>query len=104
MHPLADVAQKDLPFRDLPAPRARGRQNALTQLIARVLRAWMEGWTWYARHGLAPAAVEPVFPVRARSGARRAAPAPVIRHLALARSAPLSVAELYDCATPLGCP
>ncbi|HEU4559076.1 MAG TPA: hypothetical protein VFS20_14545 [Longimicrobium sp.] len=101
MHPLADVAQKDLPFDQLLAPRSRGRLNAL---IARVLRAWMDGWTWYARQGLAPAAVEPVFPPRALPRVRRAAPTRVIRRLALAPPAPLTVADLYDCATPLGCP
>ncbi len=102
MHPLANIAQQDLAFDELLAPRSRGARHKLSQLIARVLRAWMDGWTWYARQGLAPASVEPVFPPRAHPRARRAAPARVIRPLALAP--PLPVADLYDCATPLGCP
>lgn len=54
----------------------------LARAVTRLLRAWMAGWTWYARHGLAPASVEPVFPLRPRVRreallrSRRARPCP----------------------------
>ena len=101
MHPLVDIAQQDLSFDEPLAPHARGARSKLSRLAARVLRAWMTGWTWYARQGLAPAAVEPVYPFRARPGVRRVPPR-VARRITL--PAPIPVAQLYDCATPAGCP
>jgi len=72
----------------------------LARTFARVLRAWMEGWTWYAHQGFAPASVEPVFPFRgaARARTRRrsrrwAAPCP-----------PARFARLYGRGAGAGCP
>jgi hypothetical protein len=100
MHPdrTAHAAPRDLFAR--PAAGAP-RQPGFARVVSRVLHAWMEGWTWYARQGFAPAAVEPVFPFRVRGGARPA------RHASARRwvtpSVPRSVSLLRDCATGAGC-
>lgn len=100
MHPLADVAQQDLLPPTAPAPsRAMGFYRA-TQLVARVLRAWMDGWTWYARQGLSPAAVEPVFPFRRRA---RPVTTPRARRWA-APCPPTRFALLYGRPARAGCP
>jgi hypothetical protein len=70
----AGIALQDLnPAHPLTAARRSAGRAWVPRAFARVLRAWMEGWTWYARQGFAPAAVEPVFPLRAPIGRRASA-------------------------------
>lgn len=105
MHPdeAVDLALQDLHislgFR--PMPPTAPQTPWLARVVSRLLRAWMDGWTWYARQGFAPAAPEPVFPLRARPAARRAAPKSTVRWIT--PQAPRSVSLLYDCATGAGC-
>jgi hypothetical protein len=96
MHPdrTAHIAPQDLFTRVAARPPRQG-------LLSRVLRAWMDGWTWYARQGFAPAAVEPVFPLRTRPLVRRAVRASGARWIT--QAAPRPVSLLRDCATGAGC-
>ncbi|HEX9937840.1 MAG TPA: hypothetical protein VGB15_11985 [Longimicrobium sp.] len=100
MHPLADVAQQDLLPPTAPASRGAMGLHRVSQLAARVLHAWMDGWTWYARQGLSPAAVEPVFPFR-----RRARPVRALRARRWAGPRPPTrFALLYGRPARAGCP
>jgi hypothetical protein len=86
------------PSRPLTRAPGVGRLR-MPRLLARVLRAWMEGWTWYARQGFAPASVEPVFPLRA---AVPGAAAPRSRWTA--PCPPPRFALLYGRGAGAGCP
>jgi hypothetical protein len=103
-HDAAPIAPQDLrsafPLRQgaRTAPRA-----GISRLVARVLRAWMTGWTWYVRQGLGAPSVEPVFPMRPRVGARARRTLPPALARWVMPSAPLPVAALYDCAAGAGC-
>jgi len=97
----ARIALHDLrPARPLVSTSRSAERGWLPRAFARVLRAWMEGWTWYARQGFTPASVEPVFPFRAaaratkpRRSRRWAAPCP-----------PARFARLYGRRAGAGCP
>jgi hypothetical protein len=70
MHPdeAVDLALQDLHISPGFRPVAPSAPQTpwLARMVSRLLRAWMDGWTWYARQGFAPAAAEPVFPLRPR--------------------------------------
>jgi len=103
MHPdeAVDIALQDLHISlglRTVAP-ADEHRPWLARAVMRVLRRWMDGWTWYARQGLAPAASEPVFPLRPR--ARRLA---LPRHRAAQPCPPPRFALLYGRPGAAGCP
>ncbi|HYH78515.1 MAG TPA: hypothetical protein VEX86_01920 [Longimicrobium sp.] len=100
MHP--DDAIHIAPNEPRAAHRTAGTNTrpALPRLIRRLLHAWMEGWTWYARQGFAPPAVEPVFPRRA---AVRGEAAPRARRWS-APCPPPRFALLYGRGAGAGCP
>jgi len=102
-HDAAPIAPKDLRSHAHGAGARAPRGIGVSRLLARVLRAWMTGWTWYVRQGLAPASVEPVFPMHdpVARPARRTLPPTLARWVIPA--APLPVAALYDRAAGAGC-
>ncbi|HET7461620.1 MAG TPA: hypothetical protein VFJ82_10235 [Longimicrobium sp.] len=105
MHPdeAVDLALQDLHislgFR--PVAPSAPQTPWLARMAGRLLRAWMDGWTWYARQGFAPAAAEPAFPLRAPSTPRRAVRRSALRWTTPQPPRPVSL--LYDCATGAGC-
>lgn len=105
MHPdeAVDLALQDLHislgFRTVSP--AAPQTPWLARAVTRLLRAWMDGWTWYARQGFAPAAAEPVVPLGARPAARRPVPRSALRWVTPQPPRPVSL--LYDCATGAGC-